>query len=82
MLCLLFFQTEDETEDISSKSISIETKPEVGPETASDRRTGSTNDRYTPIFEPKVEQMYDEDSIISGGTIKTKTIAIFTILDF
>ncbi len=65
------FQTEDETEDISSKSISIETKPEVGPEIASDRRTGSTNtnDRYTPIFEPKVQQMYDEDSIISGGTM-------------
>ena len=65
------FQTEDETEDISSKSISIETKPEVGPEIACDRRTGSTNtnDRYTPIFEPKVQQMYDEDSIISGGTM-------------
>ena len=65
------FQTEDETGDISSKSISIETKPEVGPEIASDRRTGSTNtnDRYTPIFEPKVQQMYDEDSIISGGTM-------------
>ena len=40
----------------------------MGPETANDRRTGSTNDRYTPIFEPKVEQMHDEDSIISGGT--------------
>ena len=66
-MLILNFQTEDETDDISSKSISIETKPEAGPVTASDRRTGSTNDRYTPIFEPKVQQMYDEDSIISEG---------------
>ena len=72
MLSFIFQTEEDETDDISSKSISIETKPDAGPETGSERRTGSTNDRYTPIFEPKVQQMYDEeDSIISEGTIMT-----------
>ena len=61
---IFFIQSEEESEDISSKSISLDTKPE--PELSTDRRAGSTNGRYTPIFEPKVQQMYDQDSSVSS----------------